>query len=155
MYAELYRKRRYRSTDKKPCDNILGRALKFAATMRVEVRRQTPIKQGTEIVGNLTKIKIVKNKVAPPFREAEVDIMYGEGISYEGSLLDIGSSDPYNIVEKSGSWYSYNNEKLGQGKEKAKEFLKQNKTIAAEIDQKIRVIHDQVTGKAVPASEEE
>lgn len=151
MYAELYRIGRYRSTDKKPCDNILGRALKFAATMRIEVRRSSPIKQGTEIVGNETKIKIVKNKVAPPFREALVDIMYGEGISYEGSLLEIGSSDGYDVVEKSGSWYSYNGEKLGQGKEKAKDFLKNNKEIAAEIDGKIRAIHNQLTGKATPA----
>ena len=104
-----------------------GRALKFYSTIRVEVRRAEQLKQGNEIVGNRTKVKIVKNKVAPPFRTAEVDIMYGEGISYEGEIVDMGAE--LDIVEKSGSWYSYNGERLGQGRENAKLFLKENKEI--------------------------
>jgi recombination protein RecA len=113
-----------------------GRALKFYSTVRIEVRRGEALKQGTEIVGNKTKIKIVKNKVAPPFRTAEVDIMYGEGISKVGELVDIGSE--LEIVQKSGSWYSYNEERIGQGRENAKMFLKENPSIALEIQQKIR-----------------
>jgi recombination protein RecA len=130
----------------------LGRALKFAATMRVEVRRSTQIKntKTNEVSGNKTKIKIVKNKVAPPFREVEVDIMYGEGISYEGDLLELGSSDRYNVIEKSGSWYSYKGDKIGQGKENAKVFLKENPHIAKEIDVKVREIEAQLTGKGEP-----
>ena len=115
-----------------------GRALKFYASQRLEVRRSEQLKQGTELVGNKTKIKIVKNKVAPPFKVAEVDIMYGEGISREGELLDLGSQ--YDIVEKSGAWYSYNGERLGQGRENAKVFLKENKDIADSIDQQIRAL---------------
>ena len=99
-----------------------GRALKFYSTVRLEVRRAETLKQGTEMVGNRTKIKVVKNKVAPPFRTAEVDIMYGEGISKEGEIVDIGSE--LDIVQKSGSWYSYNEERIGQGRENAKLFLK-------------------------------
>ena len=113
-----------------------GRALKFYSTIRVEVRRAEQLKQGNEIVGNRTKVKIVKNKVAPPFRTAEVDIMYGEGISYEGEIVDMGAE--LDIVEKSGSWYSYNGERLGQGRENAKLFLKENKELAKEIATKIR-----------------
>lgn len=113
-----------------------GRALKFYSTIRLEVRRAEQLKQGNEIVGNKTKVKIVKNKVAPPFRTAEVDIMYGEGISYEGEIIDIGAE--LEIVEKSGAWYSYNGERLGQGRENAKLFIKENKEIAKEISQKIR-----------------
>ena len=113
-----------------------GRALKFYSTIRLEVRRAEQLKQGNEIVGNKTKVKIVKNKVAPPFRTAEVDIMYGEGISYEGEIIDMGAE--LEIVEKSGSWYSYNGERLGQGRENAKLFLKENKETAKEIYQKIR-----------------
>ncbi len=104
--------------------------------IRLEVRRAEQLKQGNEIVGNKTKVKIVKNKVAPPFRTAEVDIMYGEGISYEGEIIDMGAE--LEIVEKSGSWYSYNGERLGQGRENAKLFLKENKETAKEIYQKIR-----------------
>ena len=99
-----------------------GRALKFYSTVRLEVRRAETLKQGTEMIGNKTKIKVVKNKVAPPFRVAEVDIMYGEGISKEGEIVDIGSE--LDIVQKSGSWYSYNDERVGQGRENAKQFLK-------------------------------
>lgn len=113
-----------------------GRALKFYSTVRLEVRRAETLKQGTEMVGNKTKIKIVKNKVAPPFRVAEVDIMYGEGISKEGETIDIGSE--LDIVQKSGSWYSYNDERIGQGRENAKQFLKENQPIFLDIQKKIR-----------------
>jgi recombination protein RecA len=113
-----------------------GRALKFYSSVRLEVRRAESLKQGNDIVGNKTKIKVVKNKVAPPFKVAEVDIMYGEGISREGEILDIGSE--LDIVQKSGSWYSYNNERVGQGRENAKQFLKENPSVRLEIQQKIR-----------------
>lgn len=113
-----------------------GRALKFYSTIRLEVRRAETLKQGNDMVGNKTKIKVVKNKVAPPFRTAEVDIMYGEGISKEGEIIDLGSE--LDIVSKSGSWYSYNDERLGQGRENAKLFLKENPKIRLEIQQKIR-----------------
>jgi recombination protein RecA len=112
-----------------------GRALKFYSTMRLEVRRSEQIKQGNDVVGNKTKVKIVKNKVAPPFKTAEFDILYGEGISFEGELIDFGVE--YDIVEKAGSWYSYNKEKLGQGREAAKAFLKENPNIKEEIKEKI------------------
>ncbi|WP_053362190.1 recombinase RecA [Bacillus sp. FJAT-27251] len=113
-----------------------GRALKFYSSVRLEVRRAESLKQGNEIVGNKTKIKVVKNKVAPPFRVAEVDIMYGEGISKEGEIIDMASE--LDIVQKSGSWYSYNNERVGQGRENAKLFLKENPSLLLEIQQKIR-----------------
>ncbi|NKE06456.1 MULTISPECIES: recombinase RecA [Mesobacillus] len=113
-----------------------GRALKFYSSVRLEVRRAETLKQGNEMVGNKTRIKVVKNKVAPPFRTAEVDIMYGEGISQEGEIIDMGSD--LDIVDKSGSWYSYNGERLGQGRENAKLFLKENPSIRLEIKQKIR-----------------
>ncbi|MDZ5473404.1 recombinase RecA [Bacillus sp. 31A1R] len=113
-----------------------GRALKFYSSVRLEVRRAETLKQGNEMVGNKTKIKVVKNKVAPPFRVAEVDIMYGEGVSKEGEIIDLGSE--IDIVQKSGSWYSYNDERLGQGRENAKLFLKENPEIRLEIQQKIR-----------------
>ncbi|NRD78912.1 recombinase RecA [Bacillus sp. BRMEA1] len=113
-----------------------GRALKFYSSVRLEVRRAEQLKQGNDIVGNKTKIKVVKNKVAPPFRTAEVDIMYGEGISREGEIIDMGSE--LDIIQKSGSWYSYNDERLGQGRENAKLFLKENSNVSLEIHQKIR-----------------
>lgn len=113
-----------------------GRALKFYSTIRLEVRRAEALKQGNDIVGNKTRIKVVKNKVAPPFRTAEVDIMYGEGISKEGEVIDLGSE--LDIVQKSGSWYSYNDERLGQGRENAKLFLKENPNLRLQIQQKIR-----------------
>lgn len=113
-----------------------GRALKFYSSVRLEVRRAETLKQGNEMVGNKTRIKVVKNKVAPPFRTAEVDIMYGEGISQEGEIIDMGSD--LDIVDKSGSWYSYNGERLGQGRENAKIFLKENPSIRLEVKQKIR-----------------
>ncbi|RIN17061.1 recombinase RecA [Mammaliicoccus vitulinus] len=109
-----------------------GRALKFYSSVRLEVRRAEQLKQGQEIVGNRTKIKVVKNKVAPPFRIAEVDIMYGEGISREGELIDLAVE--FDIVDKSGAWYSYNGERMGQGKENVKTYLKENPKITEEID---------------------
>ncbi|MCL7746537.1 recombinase RecA [Halalkalibacter alkaliphilus] len=116
-----------------------GRALKFYSSVRLEVRRAETLKQGNEMVGNKTKIKIVKNKVAPPFKVAEVDIMYGEGISREGSILDIASD--LDIVQKSGAWYSFNEERLGQGRENSKQFLKENSHIAEQIETLIREHH--------------
>ena len=113
-----------------------GRALKFYSSIRLDVRRIEAIKQGTEIVGNRTRVKIVKNKVAPPFKETEFDIMYGKGISKEGGLIDVGTN--IGIVEKSGAWYSYNGQKIGQGRENAKIFLTENSQIAEEIENKIR-----------------
>jgi recombination protein RecA len=113
-----------------------GRALKFYSSVRLEVRRAEQLKQGNDIVGNKTKIKIVKNKVAPPFKVAEVDIMYGEGISKEGEMIDMGSD--LEIVQKSGSWYSYNEERIGQGRENAKQFLRENPHMRKEIGEQIR-----------------
>jgi len=113
-----------------------GRALKFYSSVRLEVRRAEAIKQGNDIVGNRTKIKIVKNKVAPPFRTAEVDIMYGEGISKEGETVDLGVE--LDIVQKSGSWYAYGDERLGQGRENAKQYLKENPAVLEDISNKIR-----------------
>ncbi|QTL51162.1 MULTISPECIES: recombinase RecA [Priestia] len=112
-----------------------GRALKFYSSVRLEVRRAEQLKLGNDIVGNKTRIKVVKNKMAPPFRIAEVDIMYGEGISKEGEILDIGSE--VDIVKKSGSWFAYNEERLGQGRENAKIFLKENPEIREEIRKRI------------------
>ncbi|WBX79505.1 recombinase RecA [Virgibacillus salarius] len=113
-----------------------GRALKFYSSVRLEVRRAESLKQGNDMVGNKARIKVVKNKVAPPFKQAEVDIMYGEGISKEGEILDIGSD--LDIVLKSGAWYSYNEERLGQGRENAKQFLKENTNVMTEIHEAIR-----------------
>src|SRR5699024_9578144 len=113
-----------------------GRALKFYSSVRLEVRRAETLKKGNEMVGNRARLKVVKNKVAPPFKQAEVDIMYGEGISKEGEILDIGSD--LDIIQKSGAWYSYNEERLGQGRENAKQFLRENEDISAEIQQAIR-----------------
>ncbi len=113
-----------------------GRALKFYSTIRLDVRRGEQIKLGDQIVGNKTNIKVVKNKVAPPFKTATVDIMYGEGISREGEILDIGSD--LAIVDKSGAWYSYNGQKIGQGKENVKVYLKENPALRDEIELKIR-----------------
>ena len=113
-----------------------GRALKFYSSIRLEVRRAETLKQGNDMIGNRTRIKIVKNKVAPPFKEAMVDIMYGEGISIEGEILDIGSN--LDIVEKSGAWYSFEGERLGQGRENSKQFLKENEAIKEKIYQAIR-----------------
>ncbi|MNH81244.1 recombinase A [compost metagenome] len=113
-----------------------GRALKFYSTVRLDVRRIETIKMGNDMVGNRTRIKVVKNKVAPPFKQAEIDIMYGEGISKEGSLIDIGVEQ--DIVDKSGAWYSFSGERLGQGRENAKQFLKEHPEVADVIENKIR-----------------
>lgn len=113
-----------------------GMALKFYSSVRIDIRRTEQLKNGEEIIGNHTKCKIVKNKVAPPFRTAEFDIMYGEGIAKEGDILDLGVK--MGIVDKAGSWYQYNDEKIGQGREQAKEYLKDNKKITKEIETKIR-----------------
>ena len=113
-----------------------GRALKFYASVRLDIRRGEAIKQGDKIIGNRTNIKVVKNKVAPPFKSASVDIMYGEGISKEGEIVDIASD--LNILEKSGAWYAYNGEKIGQGRENVKEYLKNNAELYNELNQKIR-----------------
>ena len=113
-----------------------GRALKFYATVRLEVRRADQIKQGTEILGNQTKIKVVKNKVAPPFKTAVVDIMYGEGISQLGELLDMAAD--LDFVKKSGAWYAYNDEKIGQGRENAKAYLADHPEVVSDLNQKVR-----------------
>ncbi len=116
-----------------------GRALKFYATVRIDVRRIETIKQGSEAVGNRTRVKVVKNKVAPPFKQADFDIIYGEGISSEGTLLDLGCE--MELVQKSGAWFSFGDERMGQGRENARMFLKENKKIASTIDRKIREAH--------------
>ncbi len=113
-----------------------GRALKFYASVRLEVRKTESLKQGADIVGSRTRVKVVKNKVAPPFKQADFDIMYGEGISREGSIIDIGTD--MNMIEKSGAWYSYQGERLGQGRENVKEYLKEHSEIATEVYDKIR-----------------
>jgi recombination protein RecA len=113
-----------------------GNALKFYATMRLDIRRIGSIKKGDEVVGNETRVKVVKNKVSPPFREAIFDIMYGAGISREGEIIDMGVEA--DIVEKSGSWYSYNGDRIGQGKDNVRDFLKENPEIAKDIEAKIR-----------------
>lgn len=113
-----------------------GRALKFYSSVRLEVRRAEALKSGNDIIGNRTKIKVVKNKVAPPFRTAEVDIMYGQGISREGEIVDLAAD--LDIVQKSGSWYSYNNERVGQGRENAKQFMREHEDIRNEIASKVR-----------------
>lgn len=113
-----------------------GRALKFYASVRLDIRRIESIKQGTDIIGNRTRIKVVKNKVAPPFKDAEVDIVYGKGISKEGSIVDVGANT--GVIEKSGAWYSYNGQKIGQGRENSKVYLKDNPDICKEIESKIR-----------------
>ena len=115
-----------------------GNALKFYASVRLDIRRIGAIKKGDEVLGNETRVKVVKNKVAPPFKKAEFDILYGEGISREGEILELGVL--HNLVEKSGAWYAYNGEKIGQGKDNAREYLKQHSNIAKEIELKIRAI---------------
>ncbi|MCL5065735.1 MAG: recombinase RecA [Firmicutes bacterium] len=123
-----------------------GRALKFYASMRLEVRRIESLKQGNDVVGNRTRVKVVKNKVAPPFKQAEFDILYGEGISREGSILDVGQET--GIIQKSGAWYAYGDIRLGQGRENSRDFLKANPEITAEIEKRLRapivVVEDEV-----------
>lgn len=113
-----------------------GRALKFYSSVRLDVRKKDPIKIGDNIIGNKTQVKVVKNKVAPPFKVINIDIMYGEGVSYEGELIDLAVE--IGVLEKSGAWYSYKGEKIGQGKENAKTFLKENPEVAAELDKAVR-----------------
>ncbi|WP_195999385.1 recombinase RecA [Clostridium sp. 1001271B_151109_B4] len=134
-----------------------GRALKFYSSIRMDVRRIDSIKQGDEIVGNRTRVKIMKNKVAPPFKQAEFDIMYNEGISRTGNIVDVGVKE--NIVQKSGAWFSYGDVRLGQGRENAKQYLKDNPEIALEIENKIRskyelpLMVDKTKGETKKASE--
>jgi len=128
-----------------------GRALKFYASMRLDIRRIGAIKDGDETIGNRTKLKVVKNKVAPPFRLAEFDILYGEGVSREGDLLDLGVA--HKIVEKSGSWYSYGDLRLGQGRENARLFLRDNPDLAVEVDRKVRVALGLITETAPETKE--
>jgi recombination protein RecA len=113
-----------------------GNALKFYASVRLDIRRIGSIKKGEEVIGSETKVKVVKNKVAPPFKTAEFDILYGEGISREGEIIDMGVTAK--IVDKSGAWYAYSGEKIGQGKDNAREFLRENPDLAVEIENKIR-----------------
>jgi recombination protein RecA len=113
-----------------------GRALKFYASVRVDIRRIAAIKEGDVVTGSRTKVKVVKNKVAAPFRESEFDILYGEGISREGDLLDLAVNQ--NILEKSGAWFSYKGERIGQGRENARQFLKDNKDITAKLEAEVR-----------------
>ncbi len=127
-----------------------GRALKFYSSVRLDVRRVESLKQNNEIVGNRTRVKVVKNKVAPPFREAEFDIVYGEGISKEGNVLDIGVN--LNIVEKAGAWFSYNGTRIGQGRENAKQYLKDNPATCAEIEAKIRENYNAAFDKSLSES---
>jgi len=125
-----------------------GRALKFYSSMRIDIRRIGAIKEGEETTGSRTKLRVVKNKVAPPFRSAEFDILYGEGISREGDLLDLGIA--HRIVDKSGSWFSYGDLRLGQGRENARTFLKDNPDLALEIDRKLRVVLGLIKPGPVP-----
>lgn len=129
-----------------------GRALKFYSTVRMDVRRIESLKSGNDIIGNRTRVKVVKNKVAPPFKQAEFDIMYGEGISHEGCLVDLGVL--YNIVGKSGAWYSYGDERIGQGRENTKEFLKNHPEMAFEIENRIREAAGLTAFEAAPQTED-
>ena len=128
-----------------------GRALKFYSSVRLEVRRAESIKDGSDMVGNRTRIKVVKNKVAPPFKEAMVDIMYGEGISQIGELVDMGAEK--DIIKKAGSWYSYGEERIGQGRENAKKFLTDNPEIREEVEKRVRAAYG--IGEAVEDAEVE
>jgi recombination protein RecA len=130
-----------------------GRALKFYASIRLDVRRVEPLKQGTEIVGNRTRVKVLKNKVAPPFREAEFDIMYGKGISRVGDILDLAAA--LDIVNKSGAWYSYGEVRLGQGRENAKDYLTEHPELADELEMKVRTAKGLVKAEEVQGVETE
>jgi recombination protein RecA len=116
-----------------------GNALKFYASVRLDIRRTGSIKKGDEVIGSETKVKVVKNKVAPPFRQADFDILYGEGISREGEILDLGSEA--SIIDKSGAWYSYSGDRIGQGKDNAREYLRERPELALEIENKLRSHH--------------
>ena len=131
-----------------------GRALKFYSSIRIDVRRIDSIKQGDEIIGNRTRAKIVKNKVAPPFRQCEFDIMYGQGISKVGELVDLAAN--IDVIKKSGSWYSYNDNKLGQGRENVKAYFLENKDIMDEVEKKVRDFYDKSNSlEFVPEKEDE
>jgi len=127
-----------------------GRALKFYSSVRIDIRRIAAIKDGDIVTGSRTRVKIVKNKVAAPFREAEFDILYGEGISREGDLIDIAVNN--NIIEKSGSWFSYKGERIGQGRENARQFLKDNKDTMAKLDTEVRKTLGLIATPAPPAT---
>src|SRR5438309_879557 len=129
-----------------------GNALKFYASVRLDIRRVGSIKKGEEVIGSETKVKVVKNKVAPPFKQADFDILYGEGISREGEVVDLGSQ--HGIIEKSGAWYSYNGDRIGQGKDNAREYLRERPALALEIENKIRErVGIAVRSEEAPASE--
>ena len=129
-----------------------GNALKFYASVRLDIRRIGALKKGEEVVGNQTRIKVVKNKLAPPFKQVITEILYGEGISREGELIDMGSE--HKIIEKSGAWYSYGGERIGQGKDNARQYLKDNPTAAKEIEDKLRIALQPVkAAKAEPTAE--
>ena len=134
-----------------------GRALKFYASVRMDIRKIENIKQDGEVMGNRVRVKVIKNKVAPPFREAEFDVLYGKGISKEGNILDMAVN--LDIVEKAGSWFSYNGERIGQGRENAKRYLLEHKEMLDEIDQKVRAnfakAFEQSLGEELPEKEEE
>jgi recombination protein RecA len=130
-----------------------GRALKFYSSVRLDIRRIESIKDGVEVVGSRTRVKVVKNKVAPPFRQAEFDIMYGKGISREGSMLDVGVD--LGVVKKSGAWYTYDGEQLGQGRENAKNFLGENPEMMMEISERIRIQAGLVPGEELEVDEDE
>ncbi|MGH8670514.1 MAG: recombinase RecA, partial [Burkholderiales bacterium] len=127
-----------------------GNALKFYASVRLDIRRIGSIKKGEEVVGSETRVKVVKNKVAPPFKQAEFDILYGSGISREGEIVDLGVAAK--VIEKSGAWYSYNGDRVGQGRENARDYLKERPELAAEIEGKIRALAG-VPGMAAAADE--
>ena len=128
-----------------------GNALKFYASIRLDIRRIGALKKGDEVIGNQTRVKVVKNKMAPPFKQAEFEILYGEGISREGEMIDLGVA--HNIVDKSGAWYSYKGDRIGQGKDNARQFLKDNPAIAADIDHRLRT--ELLPGTGSPVSEME
>jgi recombination protein RecA len=129
-----------------------GNALKFYASVRLDIRRIGAVKKGDEVIGSETRVKVVKNKVAPPFRQAEFEILYGEGTSREGEIIELGVRE--NLIDKSGAWYSYNGDRIGQGKENVRQFLRDNPAIADEIDQQLRARLLVSTSKGTPASEE-
>jgi len=135
-----------------------GNALKFYSSVRLDIRRIGALKDRDEVIGNQTRVKVVKNKVAPPFRQVEFDIIYGEGISKTGELIDLGVKGE--IIEKSGSWFSYGSERLGQGREKVRQFLKDNPAVADEIEEKIRrnaglLAEEMLTGETVAPDEDD
>jgi len=128
-----------------------GNALKFYSTMRLDIRKLTALKEGADVIGNRTRVKVVKNKIAPPFKQAEFDIYYGEGISRESSLIDLAVA--VDIIDKSGAWYSYRDQRLGQGRENVRAFLKENPELTMEIEEQVRQAYG--LGTKPPEGEEE